>query len=90
MTTLAQRIAYKPVGVLLGVAASAVAGRMFRGVWTRVAGEDVAPNVTDEDRGWSEILAAAALQGLIFGLVKAAVDRAGATSVRKITGHWPV
>ena len=83
-------MAYKPVGVVTGCAASSLAGRMFRGVWKRVAGEDEVPNVTDEDRGWSEILAAAALQGLIFGLVKAAFDRAGATSVRKITGHWPV
>ena len=39
--------------------------------------------------GWGEILAAAALQGATFAVVKAAVDRGGATGVRKATGQWP-
>ena len=83
------KIAYKPVGILLGVAAGAIAGFAFKEVWKAVSGDEDAPNATDEDRGWGEILAAAALQGAIFALVKAAVDRGGATGVRKLTGHWP-
>jgi hypothetical protein len=56
-----------------------------------IAGADLEahPSATDEERGWGEILAAAALQGAIFALVKAAVDRAGATGVKKVTGEWP-
>jgi hypothetical protein len=46
-------------------------------------------NATDEDRSWGEILVAAALQGAVFALVKAAVDRAGASGVRKVTDEWP-
>ena len=34
-------------------------------------------------------LPAAALQGAIFALVKAAVDRGGAEGFRKLTGVWP-
>jgi hypothetical protein len=83
------KIAYKPVGILLGIGAGAVAGLVFKKVWKMAAGDDDAPNATDEERGWGEILAAAALQGAIFALVKAAVDRAGATGVRKLTGQWP-
>jgi hypothetical protein len=83
------KIAYKPVGLLLGVAAGAIAGYAFREVWRMVAGDDEAPDATDEERGWGEILAAAALQGAIFALVKAAVDRGGAAGVRKLTGQWP-
>jgi len=83
------RIAYKPVGMLLGVAAGAVAGYVFKEIWRLASGDDDAPDATDEDRGWGEILAAAALQGAIFALVKAAVDRGGATGVRKLTGQWP-
>ncbi|WP_433295130.1 DUF4235 domain-containing protein [Actinoplanes sp. CA-030573] len=85
----AGKIAYKPVGMLLGVAAGAIAGFAFKEVWKAVSGDDDAPDATDEDRGWGEILAAAALQGAIFALVKAAVDRGGATGVRRLTGHWP-
>ncbi|WP_229398324.1 DUF4235 domain-containing protein [Micromonospora okii] len=83
------RAAYKPVGVLMGLAAGAVAGAIFRQVWTMTAGDGEAPNPTDEDRGWGEILAAAALQGAIFSVVRAAVDRGGAVGVRRLTGRWP-
>ncbi|MET8254870.1 DUF4235 domain-containing protein [Micromonospora sp. NPDC005197] len=83
------RVAYRPVGVLLGIAAGTVAGAIFRQVWKVTAGDGEAPNATDEDRGWGEILAAAALQGAIFAVVRAAVDRGGAVGVRRMTGHWP-
>ncbi|MFI6128833.1 DUF4235 domain-containing protein [Micromonospora sp. NPDC051141] len=83
------KAAYKPVGVLLGLAAGTVAGMIFRQVWKLTAGDGDAPSATDEDRGWGEVLAAAALQGAIFAAVRAAVDRGGAVGVRRLTGHWP-
>ncbi|MDZ5446995.1 DUF4235 domain-containing protein [Micromonospora sp. 4G57] len=83
------RAAYKPVGVLLGLAAGTVAGVIFRQVWKVTAGDGEAPSATDEDRRWGEILAAAALQGAIFAVVRAAVDRGGAVGVRRLTGRWP-
>ncbi|MFC3501822.1 DUF4235 domain-containing protein [Micromonospora krabiensis] len=83
------RAAYKPVGVLLGLAAGMLAGNIFRQVWKLTAGDGEAPNPTDEDRRWGEILAAAALQGAIFSVVRAAVDRGGAVGVRRLTGRWP-
>jgi len=89
MSKLAAKVAYKPVGIVLGMVAGAVSGMLFKQVWRRIAQEDDAPAPTDEDRGWSEILLASALQGVIFALVKAAVDRAGAAGVRKATGDWP-
>ncbi|MFC8299375.1 DUF4235 domain-containing protein [Micromonospora orduensis] len=83
------RVAYRPAGILLGIAAGTVAGAIFRQVWKVTAGDGEAPNATDEDRGWGEVLAAAALQGAIFAVVRAAVDRGGAVGVRRMTGHWP-
>jgi hypothetical protein len=47
------------------------------------------PDATDEERGWSEVLLAATVQGAIFAGVKAAVDRAGAAVTRGMTGTWP-
>jgi hypothetical protein len=89
VTSTAKKLAYKPVGILLGIAAGAVAGAVFKQVWRLASGDDDTPNATDEDRGWVEILAAAALQGAIFAVVKAAVDRGGAAGVRRVTGEWP-
>jgi predicted metal-dependent enzyme (double-stranded beta helix superfamily) len=85
----ASKIAYKPVGLLLGIGAGALAGFVFKEVWKLTAGDDDAPNATDEERGWGEIVLAAALQGAIFSVVRALVDRGGATGVRKLTGEWP-
>jgi len=84
-----KKLLYKPVGTALGLAAGLLAGMLFKQVWRVVAGDDEAPDATDEERRWGEILAAAALQGAIFAVVKAAVDRAGAEGVRKVTGTWP-
>lgn len=83
------KLAYKPVGLLLGIGAGVLAGAVFKQVWKMTAGDDDAPDATDENRGWGEILAAAALQGAIFAVVKAAVDRGGAAGVRRLTGNWP-
>jgi hypothetical protein len=85
----ASKIAYKPVGLLLGIGAGVLAGFVFKEVWKLASGDEDAPDATDEERGWGEVLAAAALQGAIFALVKAVVDRSGATGVRKLTGQWP-
>ncbi|KAB1908649.1 DUF4235 domain-containing protein [Micromonospora tulbaghiae] len=83
------KAAYRPVGVLLGLAAGTVAGAIFRQVWKVTAGDGEAPSATDEERRWGEVLAAAALQGAIFAVVRAAVDRGGAVGVRRLTGRWP-
>ncbi|MFJ6723156.1 MULTISPECIES: DUF4235 domain-containing protein [unclassified Streptomyces] len=83
------KIAYKPVGLALGAAAGMLAGVTFKQVWKLAGHEDDAPDATDEGRAWREILLAAALQGAIFAVVKAAVERGGATAVRRVSGTWP-
>ncbi|GDY71905.1 hypothetical protein SAV31267_013900 [Streptomyces avermitilis] len=47
------------------------------------------PDALDQDRGWGEILFAAAVQGAIFAVVRSAVDRTGAKAVERSTGVWP-
>ncbi len=38
---------------------------------------------------WREVIAAAVIQGGVFGGVKALIDRAGATGFARLTGVWP-
>ncbi|GEK01648.1 DUF4235 domain-containing protein [Streptomyces sp. NPDC003388] len=85
----ASKIAYKPVGLALGAVSGMLAGGLFKQAWKVAGHDDDAPDATDEDRGWSEVLLAATLQGAIFAGVKAAVDRAGAVATRRLTGTWP-
>jgi Protein of unknown function (DUF4235) len=83
------RVLYKPLGMLIGVAGGIAASAVFSRVWTALTGQDEAPDATDRDRGWREVLTAAAVQGAVFGVVKAAVDRGGAAGFQKATGTWP-
>ncbi|GAA2648855.1 MULTISPECIES: DUF4235 domain-containing protein [Streptomyces] len=85
----ASEVAYKPVGLALGAVSGMIAGAAFKQLWKAVEGEGDAPSATDEDRSWKQILIAAALQGAIFAVVKAAVDRSGAVATRRVTGTWP-
>jgi hypothetical protein len=83
------KLLYKPFGILTGVAAGMLAGAVFKRTWALVGGEQDKPDAKDKDRTWLAVVAAAALQGAVFGGVKAAVDRAGATGYEALTGVWP-
>jgi predicted metal-dependent enzyme (double-stranded beta helix superfamily) len=83
------KLLYKPLGLLVSVLGGVLAGAIFKKAWKIAAGQDQAPQATDQQRGWGEVLLAAALQGAIFAVVKAAVDRGAATGVQKATGVWP-
>ncbi len=83
------KLLYKLVTMVISVLSGMLAGAIFKRVWKVAAGEEEAPTATDVRRGWREVLTAAALQGAIFALVRAAVDRATAEGTRKVTGVWP-
>ncbi|MGW0207125.1 DUF4235 domain-containing protein [Streptomyces sp. NPDC003233] len=85
----ASKIAYKPVGLVLGAVSGMLAGALFKRAWKMLGHEDDAPDATDEERGWGEVVTAAVLQGAIFAGTKAVVDRAGAAATRSLTGTWP-
>jgi hypothetical protein len=83
------KVLYKPVSLLVSVLGGLLAGAIFKQAWKLIGGDETAPKATDARRGWREVLLAAALQGAIFAVVKAAVDRGAATGTRKLTGFWP-
>lgn len=83
------KLLYKPFGLILGVLGGVLASTLFSKVWAALGHDAEAPSSTDRDRSWGEVLGAAALQGALFGLVKAAVDRGGAVGFSRATGAWP-
>ncbi len=89
MSSKLEKVAFKPINIALGLGAGALAGLVFKQVWKLASGDDDAPDAGDEDRGWAEIIAAAALQGAIFAVVKAVVHRSGAIGTKRLTGTWP-
>jgi hypothetical protein len=82
------KLLYKPFGIILGLVAGFAGRKAFDVIWTKIDDEDP-PKPTTELAPWGKVLGAAAIQGLIFAVVKAAVNRAGAKSYEHLTGVWP-
>ncbi|WP_168698046.1 DUF4235 domain-containing protein [Gordonia paraffinivorans] len=76
---------YKPLSLATSVLGGVAAGAVFGQIWKRISDDPGTPDPKDLRRSNGEVLAAAALQGLVFGLVRAAVDRAGAKGYRAVT-----
>lgn len=89
MSNKTAKLVYRPVGLLTSLAAGSVASAIFKQIWKRVAHEDDAPDALQSEYTFGKVLLAAAIQGAIFAVVKAAIDRGGARGFEKLTGSWP-
>lgn len=83
------KLLYKPVAIALGIGAGALAGKVVTTIWTKVDDQDRPPEPDLKETSWGLVLAGAALQGMVYAVVKAAVKRGGAQGVEKVTGTWP-
>src|SRR5215472_8544426 len=79
----------KIMGLLASVLGGLLASAIVKKIWEVTPGDDEAPEATDTRRSWGEILTAAALQGAIFAVIRAAIERATATGAEKLTGEQP-
>jgi hypothetical protein len=79
---------YKPFGIIMGLLAGQVSKKIFDVIWARLDDEE-APKPTTEQAAWPKILIAAALQGVVFKLTRAVVDRNAAQGFAYLTGSWP-
>jgi uncharacterized protein DUF4235 len=83
------KLMYKPFAMIASVAGGMLASLLFGRIWRALSGERDVPAATDYAKSWADILPAAALHGIVFGVVKALVDRAGAKEFQRLTGRWP-
>jgi hypothetical protein len=82
------RLIYKPFGIVLGILAGLVGRKLFDFIWSKIDEEDP-PKPTTMRTSWAKLLGAAAIQGMIFRVVRVAVDRYGAQGWYYLTGSWP-
>jgi hypothetical protein len=82
------RILYRPLGIIFGLLAGMLSKSVFNFIWSRLDDEE-APKATIRDTSWTKVLTAAAVQGIVFQTVRAAVNRGGAQGFQYLTGVWP-
>jgi len=83
------KLIYRPFGLLFSILGGVLASMLFKRLWQVWSDEEDPPKPKESEYGWRELLPAALLQGAIFGLVKAAIDRGGARAFERMTGTWP-
>lgn len=82
---------YTSLSITTSVAGGLLAGEVFSQIWKRIGDNDQPPpDPKDLNRSARAALAGAGLQGLVFGLVRAAVDRAGARGYQAVTNESPL
>lgn len=90
-TNQSAKLLYRPVGLVSGMLGGLIASQVYRQVWKRVAHDDrdEAPHALSTDYPLKEILISSAIQGAVYALVKAIIDRGGARAFERMTGQWP-
>ena len=81
---------YKPLSIVSSVAGGLLAGKIFTEIWQRVSPTDQEPpEPQDLSRSTRELFIAAAIQGLIIGVIRAGLARAQAQGFRALTDEDP-
>lgn len=85
------KILYRPWGMLGSILGGLVAGQIFQQVWKRLVptGTDDAPKPLESEYPLRQIVLAALIQGAIFAVVRALINRGGARLFQRWTGEWP-
>ena len=79
---------YKPFGIVFGILAGLLSKKLFDQLWGVVDKEEP-PKPTTLEASWPRILSAAAVQGVVFKVTRALVDRNAAKGFYWLTGAWP-
>ncbi|MGE2721569.1 MULTISPECIES: DUF4235 domain-containing protein [unclassified Mycobacterium] len=81
----AAKTIYKPLSIASSVAGGMIAGQIFQQIWQRISPDDEEPDPKDLSRSTREVFIAAAIQGLLAGVVRAALARGQAKGFAALT-----
>lgn len=84
------RSLYTPLSVATGVGGGLLAGALFGQIWKRIGDNDPEPpDPKDLTQSAKMVFIAAAIQGLIIGVVRASLQRASAHGYKAMTHELP-
>ena len=82
------KILFVPVSVATGLVSGALAKALFARAWALFDAEEP-PEAEHLRTSWARLVAAAALQGAVFRVVKQTADHGSRIAFRNVTGFWP-
>ena len=90
-TSRSAKILYRPWGMIASLLGGLVAGQIFQQVWKRLDPDSSGdpPKPLESEYRLRKILVAALIQGAIFAVVRALINRGGARAFERWTGDWP-
>ena len=82
------KVFFIPVSVLGSLAAGFVGKKIFDQIWGLID-KDEPPEPKHRETTWLKLIAALAIQGAIFRVVRGIFDHGARTGFAKLTGTWP-
>jgi hypothetical protein len=82
------KLMFTPFGIVAGIAAGLVGKKMFRSLWG-VVDDAEPPKPEERPVPLGKLVAALAVEGALFRLVKGLVDHGSRQAFSRLTGSWP-
>jgi hypothetical protein len=79
---------FTPVSIVAGLIAGMLGKKIFERLWSLVD-EEEPPKPEHREFSWPKMIAALAVEGAIFSLVKGLTDHGARTAFARATGAWP-
>lgn len=79
---------FMPISIVGGLLAGVITKQIFEFVWGRVSKEE-APEPEHREVSWPSLLAALAVEGAIFKIMRGLVDHGSRIAFERATGTWP-
>jgi hypothetical protein len=81
-------LVFRPVGILVGLAAGFVGQKIFELIWRLIDDED-APEPKHRQIPLGKLVIALLLEGAIFGVLRGLADHGARHGFARLTGEWP-
>ncbi len=82
------RVLFVPVSIAAGLIAGLLGRKLFEGAW-RLIDDEEPPDAEHREIEWPKLIAALAIEGAIFRLIKGLVDHGARSYFQRATGAWP-